>query len=78
MGGSACGGKGFGVLRRARARGQAGSGARACVWAAPRQVPARPWPGRRGKQAALQHAGKERGKEGEREGEKRKEKGKKE
>ena len=59
--------------RDARARG-----ACACAWAALRQVHARVWPGRRGEQAALPRAGKERGKEGEREGEKekKKEKGK--
>ena len=76
VGGSACGGEGLGVLGRAPAHGKAGSGARACTWAAPRQVHARAWPGQRGEQAALQRAGEERGKEGEREGEKEKKKGK--
>ena len=59
------------MLGRAPAHGKAGSGARACTWAAPRQVHARAWPGQRGERAALQRAGKERGNE-----EKKMEKGK--
>ena len=69
------------MLGRAPAHGKAGSGARACTWAAPRQVHARAWPGQRGEQAALQRAGEERGKEGRRRKEKKengKRKGKKE
>jgi len=43
--------------------GRSGAGGRACALAAPRQVHARVWPGRRGERAALQRAGEERGRE---------------